>query len=297
MGQCCCIRSARHGLCVFLQAGIVANSHFANFGDVWKHLPLAEVLRVRPAREYWETHAGSATYGLTDSPTRRHGALHLLRTAPTDPDVSGSADHDALRAAPGIYPGSATLASHVLGRACRYVLCDIDPASADSLRTMGHARNLELRVIEGDGISAIRQESATYDRHSADVLVHVDPFDPFERTTPDALTPIELAGDLAAAGYRLFYRYGYESIEDRGWAKAAISRRAPNVDVWCGDMLVPSPFVYPDRTGAWGCGIVLANMTSVEVAACRRLGAALERICVTDRLPSNEPSRVQFLEM
>ena len=282
---------------VIRHADIVANSHFANFGDVWKHLPLAEVLRARPAPEYWETHAGSATYDLTDSQTRRHGAFHFLATAQTDPDLSASAYLDALRATPGIYPGSAALASRVLGANCRYLLCELDPASADSLRTMGHALNLELRVVEGDGISAIRLESAICDLPPDGILVHVDPFDPFERSTSDGLTPIELAGDLAASGYRVFYWYGYESIEDRGWAKAAISKRAPNADVWCGDMLVPSPFVYPDRPGVWGCGIVLANMTSVEAESCRRLGAALERISVSDRLPDNEPPGVQFQVM
>jgi hypothetical protein len=273
----------------------VTNSHFANFGDVWKHLALAEVLRVRPAREYWETHAGSATYDLTDSLTRRHGALHFLATAPTDPDLSASAYLDALRATPEIYLGSAALASRMLGADCRYLLCDLDPASADSLRTMGHAYNLELRVVEGDGISTIRQQSANCDPPCSDIFVNVDPFDPFERRTPDALTPIELAGDLAASGYRLFYWYGYESIENRGWPKAALSKRAPNANVWCGDMLVPSPFVYPDRPGVWGCGVVLANMTSLEIESCRRLGTALERISCADRLQGNEPSSVQFL--
>ena len=33
------------------------NNHFAELGDVWKHLPLAEILRVDPPRAYWETHA------------------------------------------------------------------------------------------------------------------------------------------------------------------------------------------------------------------------------------------------
>jgi len=34
------------------------NNHFAELGDVWKHLPLAEILRINPPRQYWETHAG-----------------------------------------------------------------------------------------------------------------------------------------------------------------------------------------------------------------------------------------------
>jgi len=59
-------------------------------------------------------------------------------------------------------------------------------------------------------------------------------------------------------------------------------------------MLVPSPFVFPERPGAWGCGIVLANMTGVEAAMCHRLGTALERICKKDRLVGNEPPVARF---
>lgn len=272
----------------------MANRHFANFGDVWKHLPLAEVLRLRPARQYWETHAGSARYQLTDSQTRRHGALRFLSAAPTDPDLSASEYLDALHATPGIYLGSSALAKRLLGANCRYVLCDLDRASAASLRAMGEESSVELRVVEGDGISTIRAEAAVCNVPAADVLVHIDPYDPFERTTPNALTSIELAGELAASGYRLFYWYGYESAYDRGWAKAAISMRAPRADVWCGDMLVPSPFVFPDRPGVWGCGIVMANMTRAEAECCQRLGVALERISSADRLPGNEPSSIQF---
>jgi len=68
---------------------VMANRHFAELGDVWKHLPLAEVLRLNPPQSYWETHAGSLCYPLTASPTRVHGALRFLKRAPLDPDLIG----------------------------------------------------------------------------------------------------------------------------------------------------------------------------------------------------------------
>ena len=42
----------------------MGNPRFGTIGDVWKHLPLGDMLdRLRPSR-YLETHAGSATYAL-----------------------------------------------------------------------------------------------------------------------------------------------------------------------------------------------------------------------------------------
>src|SRR6516162_8570381 len=43
---------------------IMANQHFGNIGDVWKHVVLAEVLEREPPAWYAETHAGSAAYAV-----------------------------------------------------------------------------------------------------------------------------------------------------------------------------------------------------------------------------------------
>jgi 23S rRNA (adenine2030-N6)-methyltransferase len=271
------------------------NNHFAELGDVWKHLPLAEILRANPPRHYWETHAGSASYQLIASPSRLHGALRFLSFATLDPDLLSCAYLQALRASPGVYPGSPTLAMRVLGERATYLFCDTDPASAGTLRDA--AAGLDVRVIEADGVSAITREVQLARFDPGDVLVHIDPFEPHERATPDAATPAELAGWLARAGYRLFYWYGYDSVDRRGWGRDEIARLAPSVELWCGDVLIPASFVYPGRSGAWGCGIVLANLTRSEARICEQLGRGLQRISETDVLEDNNPSRLAFAVM
>jgi hypothetical protein len=268
------------------------NNHFAEPGDVWKHLPLAEILRINPPRAYWETHAGSASYALTESPSRLHGALRFLSCAPRDPDLRGCAYLQALRASPGVYPGSPALALQALGKTATYLFCDVDPESAVTLRTA--TSGFAARVIEADGVSAVYREAQLAQVDPRDVLVHIDPFNPYERVTGQSQTPVELAAWLARAGYRLFYWYGYDCVERIGWAHGEISRLSPAVNVWCGDVLMPASLVYPGTTGAWGCGVVLANMKSAEVRACKRLGDALERISETDVVESNDPPQLTF---
>jgi hypothetical protein len=128
----------------------------------------------------------------------------------------------------------------------------------------------------------------------SDVLVHIDPYEAHERVTRDGMTPIELAASLARRGYRVFYWYGYHSVDQRARAREEISCLVPGVDLWCGDVVIPSPFVYPGRSGAWGCGVVLANMTATEAEMCARLGTALQRISADDVLAGNEPVRLEF---
>ncbi|HEY2955623.1 MAG TPA: 23S rRNA (adenine(2030)-N(6))-methyltransferase RlmJ [Candidatus Eisenbacteria bacterium] len=268
------------------------NRHFGELGDVWKHLPLAEVLRVRPPRHYWETHAGSVSYPLSASEARLHGSLRFLAEAPSDPDLADCAYLAALRSSPGAYPGSAALALRQLETRASYLLCDLDPQSANTLRQA--FRGLDAGVVEGDGVSAVAQRMLAGAVDPAGVLVHIDPFEPHERAAPGAPTPVEIAGRLAISGYRLFYWYGYDELGRRGWARGEISDRAPGVELWCGDALMPASHVYPGLAGAWGCGVVLANFTSAESAACERLGRALERISAGDVVDHNEPSRLTF---
>lgn len=191
-----------------------------------------------------------------------------------------------------MYPGSATLAMRSLGASASDLFCDVDPRSAASLRDAGGG--LDVRVVDADGVSAIEREAQLARVDARDVLVHVDPFEPFERLSRDSRTPVELAGWLADVGYRLVYWYGYDSVERRGWARDVIAGLAPHAELWCGDVLIPASLVYPGTPGAWGCGVVLANATETETRICERLGRGLERISEGDVVEGNDPSRLSF---
>jgi hypothetical protein len=129
----------------------VANHHFGEIGDVWKHLVLGDLLDlVRPAR-YWETHAGSGTYVLDRSWQREYGVFTMLREAPRAPAIEASRYVWLVRTLPPgddeqpRYPGSARLAMEVLGDTAAYLCCELDPASvADLTRS---ARELDLADI------------------------------------------------------------------------------------------------------------------------------------------------------
>jgi hypothetical protein len=187
------------------------------------------------------------------------------------------------------------IAIRTLGQRAAYIFCDIDPESVANLRSA--TAGLDARVIEADGALSIDREVQLASVEPVDVLVHIDPPGPNERWTPDSKTPIELAGWLADAGYRVFFWYRYDSIDQRGWARDAIGRLAPDVELWCGDAIMPASFVFPGRSGAWGCGVVLANATSAEIGVCKRLGHALERMSASDILEGNDPARLKFQVM
>src|SRR5262249_14078030 len=127
---------------------IMANQHFGNIGDVWKHVVLAEVLEREPPAWYAETHAGSGAYAVVHSGGREYGFVHFLEVAPRFPVLARSRYRAVaasyLEGEPALYPGSALLAMTLLGDTASYLLCDLDRVSVTDLRRW--SRELGLRA-------------------------------------------------------------------------------------------------------------------------------------------------------
>ncbi len=152
----------------------MANRHFGRIGDVWKHLPLAEILLLERPRRYWETHAGSACYPLTPSMERNYGVYYFWEHSPASPELAScryrqALAHSAFRSnRPSRYPGSAQIAMEILGQAAVYLLPDLDLNSVVSLR--GAAAGLQLlnaTCPQVDGVTEIRRAGCRLDASEA----------------------------------------------------------------------------------------------------------------------------------
>jgi len=294
----------------------MANIHYGEIGDIWKHLPLAEIIAIERPRRYWESHAGSACYPLTPSLGRDYGAGHFIQHAPVAPTLRDSAFwtvlHQLSRNA-RLYPGSPLIAMSLLGaRAHGYLFCDTDAAS---LRTIqDSARQLELpadrvRCVQGDGVETVHQAAARLsspksarlaDALALETFVHIDPYRPFEQTAA-GLTSLELFGELSARGFRTMLWYGYDSPATRSLCQDQLSSglaalRLNSTRLWCGEINLaamhdPGFAVNP---GVQGCGILLSNVSPRAVAACARLGEALAEIYRSATFPDRHSGALDF---
>lgn len=283
----------------------MANHHFGKFGDVWKHLALAEVLSLERPWRYAETHAGSAANAMVDDPERRFGVLQFLDVANSSSSLGQSryrAVLSQLGDVRGFYPGSALIAMTELGDRASYLLCDLDPASVDDLRAWSTRLGItRCEVAQEDGMSAVLTwlDDGAGSTKSSGVVVHVDPFHPQSRLA-DGPSALDLAARLADEGCGLIYWYGYDSAEETSWAFHTLSEmtRSP---LWCGDVMVV------DETGAGrsgdlgrattpgtGCGVILANVSDVTRTACVALGEALATAYAESTLPDGTRGRVGF---
>ena len=289
----------------------MANPHFGNLGDVWKHVVLSEsIARERP-RHYWETHAGSASYPLSHSFARDYGVYYLLENGCRTSHVARSTYYEELTRfqsdqseddAPA-YPGSALLAMRILRDSASYVLCDVDERSARSLTDaaggLGLGKHVQLAVQ--DGLAAVRDASHTFKGEPADVLVHIDPFDPCSETQP-GLSALSLAADLGASGFKLILWYGYDSPADRALPWAPLATRGGSQ--WCGDLIIRSnlnggaPLAMSDISPLIGCGVVATNLRNSTAAALGSLGNDLVSLYEESLLPQTDtPGALAFLEL
>jgi len=280
----------------------VANPHFGEIGDVWKHLPLGDLLdRLRPAR-YWETHAGSGTYRLDRSWEREYGVFTLLREAPRAPAINTSRYVGLVRTLPagadGVprYPGSARLAMDVLEGDSTYLLCDLDPASVGDLTRL--ARELDLvdvvRVERGDGLATIWARAQSLGPSDASsTFVFLDPFDASERSADD-MDALDLFGRLAVGGFPSMLWHAYDQVGDR----RGIAERSATVGVAVHALDIETAFLREETTlnpGIEGCELLLANVPADVVDHLERLGRQLAACYDEALMPDGSPGSLRFM--
>jgi 23S rRNA (adenine2030-N6)-methyltransferase len=281
----------------------MANVHYASIGDVWKHLPLAEILRIEHPIRYWETHSGSSSYPLTHSPERDYGALAFLEQAGRSPGLAGSAywrllaRHGSGRAP--TYPGSPLIAMELLGEVGgRFLFCDLDSESlsniVDDSRVLGVPLG-SVRLVEGDGVSNLADElSGLAEDKVAGTFLLVDPYRPLEPNS-EGETPLGLFVRAAKRGVGCMLWYGFDSRRYRSALLEAM-RAGIEGSAWFGEVSLRAEDLSEVGfdPGVLGCGIVVCNVGEEALAACGHLGEELALAYAGVRLPNGRDGSLGF---
>jgi 23S rRNA A2030 N6-methylase RlmJ len=281
----------------------MANVHYASIGDVWKHLTLAEILRIEHPLRYWETHSGSSSYPLPHSPERDYGAFAFLERAGRSPGLQGSAYWRLLvrlgSAGALTYPGSPLIAMELLGDVgADFLFCDLDSESLSNIADDSRALGVPLgsvRLVEGDGVSNLADElSGLTEDKAASTLLLVDPYRPLEPNS-EGETPMGLFAWAAKRGVGGMLWYGFDSRRYRIALLEAL-RAGIEGSAWFGEVSLRAEDLSEVgfNLGVLGCGIVVCNVGEAALAACGHLGEelALAYAGATVRLGSRTgPSR------
>jgi len=252
----------------------MANHHYGRIGDIWKHLPLAEILSIEKPAEYWESHAGSARYPLTHSWQRDYGVFYFLSHAAESEALSASNYRKLLVECVNFYPGSSEIAMRVLGPDATYILCDTDPESITSLRISAIELGIpQARCENADGNDLLWNEITHLSRERArQLFVHLDPWSCMTPSEQNGRTILDLFRELSRKGASALLWVGFDSIDQRD----AIVEQFDGGN-WFGEIQLeliknPRPELNP---GVFGCGLCGANLNARAVEAVERLGREL----------------------
>lgn len=289
----------------------MANRHYANIGDIWKHLPLAQILHAEQPTRYWESHAGNAVYSLAPGAARDYGLLHFLRAGAQVPILKESVYHRlALRFAgnePALYGGSPALSLSLLGGAgTEFLFCDADADSIMNIRMMAPKLGVpleRLRLVHGDGAGALASMAhATRVEDVAEAMAFLDPYDSLE-AGDDESRPLRLFSELSGLGVQTLLWYGYGSEEEQRAFNTALATqlREDRLDpvthnLWIGEIRLNHVERFSDdfHPGVLGCGLLCANLNGSSLALCTELGQALEAIYAGVMLPDGQRGDLQF---
>jgi 23S rRNA A2030 N6-methylase RlmJ len=286
---------------------MMANVHYARIGDVWKHLPLAEVLSIERPGRYWESHAGSSTYPLTRSPERDYGVFYFLEHTNLSSALKSSAYRRLLEpcergSTPPTYPGSPLIALKLLkGAGEHFVFCDVDGASLANIAEDARALRVSagrVRLVHGDGIPALEEELAGLaEGEASGTFLHVDPYRPLERERGGE-SPLGLFARAAEQGVGCMLWYGFDSRDARAVVPDALRKRIAG-HAWYGEVCLHAEDLSEVGfdPGVLGCGVVVCNVGQEALAACSHLGEGLAHAYASARrLPNGRDGALEFEE-
>lgn len=243
----------------------IANPHFGNLGDVFKHLLLAEIAREVSPTQYLEAHSGAPVYPLAAMKRGPGDALQFIAFAEASALLTSSAYAPIMRdiAEHGMYHGSASLVASVLGREPTYTLFDEHDDTVAHLRAFLHDLGLEGQAIKGDGLSGVLEAAGPGS------LTLIDPFRISAKgeggvTSADVFTVLARASDRTTI---LWYPVVVPKMKQVWPDKISLDVPEP---IWRAEVRLPA-----SAPGLNGCGVLVSG---IDEDLAERLGQLMDAL-------------------
>lgn len=243
-------------------------SHYGKQAEVWKHLPLCDIIAEEQPAVYVETNAASAVYTLHHTPEQQYGIYHFLEKAATHP-VKANFYCRLERAAfaENRYIGSPGLALSIRKEESRYIFFDIDKDALRNVEEFGKKHCL------GDRIELHNRNSLTGMREllphlPPSTLIHIDPYR-IDEPDSNGYTYLDLFRQAAKLHLKCFLWYGYQTLKEKeGLEKLIKNYCQPNEgSVFSCHALTLKIIEWekmPCAPGVLGSGLLTSNLSEVS---------------------------------
>jgi 23S rRNA (adenine2030-N6)-methyltransferase len=243
----------------------LANPHFGNVGDVFKHLLVAELAACVKPPSYLEAHAGAPAYQLPQMRRGPYDAIRFNELAQANAVLQTSAFVPILDRTMRAhrYWGSGGLVLALLGNTARYVFFDDHLDTIHMWEGFLGQLSRDAEVILGDGISGV------VDLSGEGSLTVLDPFDVKARGA-EGLNSVEAFTLLARRPDQVTVLwYPVTSRDSRMSWPGEVSYNVTS-PLWRAELRLPAT-----APGLKGCGVLIAGISEYVAG---RLGFLVEAL-------------------
>lgn len=245
----------------------ITYQHYGKVGDIWKHLPLCNVISIENPNIYIETNSACCEYSLAQTDEQKYGIYNFIDKA-VDFQLLMDSEYYKL-----IYPyvkkdsylGSPGLAiSLIKDSADKFIFFDTNIAALDNIQTFAIQNNLpdKINVFNQDSVIGLFDLLPNLPDST---LIHIDPYY-IDIESSNGKTYMDLFIKASERGLKCFLWYGFNTLDDKNqlndYIKAKLVQSSISstygseliMEVIQKDSIVCNP-------GILGCGILTSNLS------------------------------------
>lgn len=243
-------------------------SHYGKQAEVWKHLPLCDIIALEQPTLYVETNSAYANYSIGQTPEQLYGIYHFLEKAKSHP-IKSSIYYQLENAAiqTGQYMGSPALAMSILENRSQYIFYDLDKEALSNVKIFGKTHNLSkfIQLRNQDSISGMME---LLPQLPETTLIHVDPYT-INDPNKEGHTYLDVFTRATKLGLKCFLWYGYQTLKDKKELEQLITsscKECASHSLSCHELTlrIIEQDTMPCMPGVLGSGLLTSNLLSAS---------------------------------
>ena len=255
--------------------------HFGRIGDIWKHLPLCEIVCNEKINTYIETNSAYFDYKLEHSIEQDYGIGIFISKSESYPELKKSEYYKLIKPFydNDKYLGSCGQVMHLLGnKPDKYLFFDLDKEALDSIeksvKKLKLSHKVETRQIDSsiglmDLIPKLNNET----------FVHIDPY-LIHQPNKNGYSYLDVFFEASKKGIKCFLWYGYVTLEQKKELNEILISRinqTKNIEISCDELILNeiqenSIKINP---GILGCGVLTSNLTQKSTKSISKFARLL----------------------
>ena len=251
------------------------NNHYCHFGkqaDVWKHLPLCEIMINEKPQVYVETNSAFAHYLLSNTPEQRYGIYHFLDKAKGYDNLTNSLYYQLESAAmeENHYLGSPGLALNVLPtKAKKFIFFDKDVEALSNINgyAIQHSLSDKTKTLNCDSRIGLKELLPSLPEST---LIHIDPYE-IDMPGSNGYTYMDLFVQASNLGMKCYLWYGFRTLEEKRLLNDFIKTELVNCD---SSRLLEVELIMkvieedtiPCNPGILGSGLLASNLSNESIS-------------------------------